>query len=164
MDHSKNTNKSINDAESHETIKRKIPGDNTMGTKLYTMCQLNFYLVEGEGIILNDNMIEVRLLIDNHSDFDWPENLHVKGKDDCKVTRGFDYIIPQKVKSCSVKGVKFTLSCPVSVLKLEDEVAVFELYALDEQTNKKYFSDDIKVALKYKKTYSLFNLCNSFIK
>ena len=160
-----NKNIKTDNGELHETIKRKLTSENQVqSSKLYTMCQLNFYLVEGEGIIINENTVEFRLLLDNQTEFDWPDNLYLKGKDNCKITKGFNYLIPQKVKSCSVKGIKFTLTCPVSVYKLENEVAVFELFAINEQENKKYFSDEIKAPLKYKKSYSLFNLCSSFIK
>lgn len=159
---SANNNNTSNNNRTHS--KRMLLCDDSATSKLYIMCQLNFYLVESEGIIMGDGAVEVRLLIDNHSDFDWPEQVHVKGREECAVTRGFDYVIPQRVKKCSVKGVKFTLACPVSLSKLEDEVAVFELYALDEAANMKYFSNEIRVSLKHKKSYSLFNLCSSFIK
>lgn len=122
------------------------------------MCRLDFYLMESEGLISNDNTINIILLLDNRTDYDWPDVVHIKGKDSCKVTQNVDYIIPNKMRSCTVRAVKFSFQ-PPCVDKLDDEIAVFELQAIEPELNKKYFSDEIRVSLKRKKPASLFNLC-----
>lgn len=126
--------------------------------KLYTMFKLEFFLMKSEGTFKNDNEVEVQILLDNRTDYDWPEEVHIKGKDSCCITKNVDYVIPQKVKKCSVKSVKFTFQAPLGS-SLDKQVAVFEMHALDEANNKKYYSEKINVVLARNKPDSIFRLC-----
>ena len=150
--------KTSSDSDSpNENIPSTI-NDVTADTRLYTMCQLNFVLMEGEGLICTDNTIEIKLLLDNRTDYDWPDNVHIKGKQGCIITDGVDYVISHRIKKCSATVVKFTFSGPAD-MKLDDKEAVFEMQAIDDKANMKYFSNEIRVILKKKKPDSIFSLC-----
>lgn len=144
-------------AKSH--LKKQTQNDNSDGgSQQYNMRKIDFVLMESESLITSDNTIEVKLLLDNRTDFDWPEDVHVRGKSDCPITAGVDHVLVKRVKRCSLKVVKFSFPAPPEI-PLEKETAVFELFAFDTATNTKYFSDDISAVLKKKKNAGLFNFC-----
>ncbi len=110
--------------------------------------KLSFVLLKAEAKIRENNEIRVNLLIDNNSDFDWPKNLHLKGKPDCKLSSQLDYIIVNSIKRSSLKGIKCSF---VFSGKKETERLILQFSAIDESKRVKYYSDDVVVDLKAEK-------------
>lgn len=129
----------------------------------YSKVKLDFIILKATAQITGNQMITVKLLIDNICDFDWPENLHCKGSSTCALTMNVDHLITKRISKRSIQRVNFTFSVAcdekLNISSLEGRKLVFMFTKLDEEEKIQYCSEDIVVAIKQVEQKSVVSGC-----
>ncbi len=114
----------------------------------YTKKKLKFDVSAAEAKLIKPNIIEVNIIIDNRTKFDWPGLVLVKGKHKCKLTESISIEIPNlSVKAWSVKRIKFQYQINYNAYAVSKEPMEFILNCFDNFKGVKYYSKPVKVFL-----------------
>ena len=129
--------------------------------------ELIFKLVESEAYFTNNNnnVIEVKLLIENQQSKRWPEGVRLRGRDS-ELAKDVDVFLPKRLKSQSTLGLTFSFPVKQELFLLSrkmDEKLCFEFFAVDLEKSVKYFSKSFKIGLGGSKGEKKpFGLCGTF--
>lgn len=124
--------------------------------------KLSFDVCQAEAKVSDKGEVEVKMLVDNVSGFDWPESLKIKGVSHCEITSKVNHVIKGRIVKSSMKLVKFSFK----VDKTEDVAGKelsFILKKVDDEQRINYTSDEIVVKVKDFKKKCFLRSCGFFV-
>lgn len=131
---------------------------------LFTKTYLSYVLKRADVELVEYGKLHIKLLIDNNSDCDWPEKLHLKGK--CELTGHVDYVIEKSIRQYSMKPIKFSFEFDQTQFKQEELTGrrlVFAFEKVDEETGVSYCSKTMEVEIKRPEKKGLLRCCGFFV-
>lgn len=152
--------KSTEDAKDNRRKSLLLLNQPLPNQKFYTTCYLKFTVHDSKVEIVG-NTVEIKFMIDNHSDMDWPKELNIKGMADDPVTKDVKHCIAKTVKKNCLCKISFKFELPQNTDRSQG-VFSFKFDLVEDEKGMIYTSDKFVIENKTenKKKRGFFNFCN----
>lgn len=125
--------------------------------------KLEFDVCRAEGKVNDKGEVEVKMLVDNTSGFDWPDKLLIKGADGCELVKNVEHLIIGRVSKSNMKLVKFSFKVK-DVKEIAGKEIVFNFSKIDEEQRIEFVGDEMVVKVKeLEKKKCFMRSCGFFV-
>ncbi len=118
-------------------------------SKAYCLKKLDCDIQDTSAIIKTVNDLDVRIVVDNRTKFDWPSNVEIKGDEENILVSNFHFIVPKpKITAFSVKILKFHLKLNCNLFAISHKTLKFALLTRDDENNILYQSNPFEIKME----------------
>ena len=131
-------------------FKERVFKDLTNKKKEKKKKKLNLEINETHLKIINKKKAEISIVIDNRTNFDWPEEFYIKGSPNCLYTKHIQKLIQKKIKAFSVNYISFIIEPEFCLDEIGNGDLQFFFCVEDFEKDFCYFSDEFFIENKMK--------------